>query len=141
MKQVASCRAGLYLKRKVNGVPVESLVDTGATIIIISTRLWDTILKGSSPLLEKFTSQVFTASGEPVDIKGKTTVFIDICGMHHYTCKLVVADIDLDLIMGLDFFLNHECQINVVRNVLTCSGAVGCYRISVSEKSEHSTHD
>ena len=46
---------------------------------------------------------MFTASGEPVEIKGKTTVFIDIGGMH-YTCKVVVADIDLDLIMGLDIF-------------------------------------
>ena len=45
--------------------------------------------------------------------------------------------------MGLDFFRDHECQIDVVRNVLTmhgnscdltCSGAVGCYRISLSEK-------
>ena len=91
------------------GMPADSLVDTGATLTIISTRLWDTIQKCSPPALEKFTSQVFTASGGPVDLKGKTAVFIDICGMH-YTCKVVVADIDLDLIMGLDFFGNHECQ-------------------------------
>ena len=142
MKQVASCGAGLYVKCKVNRVPVESLVDTGATLTIISTRLWETIQQCSSPLLENFSTQVFTASGEPVEIKGKTTVFIDIGGMH-YTCKVVVADIDLDLIMGLDFFRNHECQIDVVHNVLKihgiscemmCSGTVGCYRLSVSEK-------
>ena len=60
-----------------------------------------------------------------------------------YTCKFVVADIDLDLVMGLDFFRDHECQIDVVGNILTihgksceltCSGAVRCYRVSVSEK-------
>ena len=142
MKQVTSCGAGLYVKCKVNGVLVESLVDTGATLTIISTRLWDTIQQCSSPLLETFSTQVFTASGEPVEIKGKTTVFLDIGGMQ-YACKVVVADIDLDLIMGLDFFKDHNCQIDIVRNVLTidgkpcemtCSGAVGCYRLSVAEK-------
>ena len=142
MTQVASCGTGLYVKCKVNGVPVESLVDTGATLTIISTRLWDIIQQCSSPLLEKFSPQVFTASGEVVAIKGQTTAFIEICDMH-YTCKVVVADIDLDMIMGLDFFKNHECQIDVVRNILTihgkpcemtCSGAIGCYRLSVAEK-------
>ena len=93
MKQVASCGTGLYVKCKVDGVLVESLADTGATLTIISTRLWDTIQQCGSPLLEKFSSQVFTASGEPDEIKGKTTVFIDIGGMH-FTCKVVVADID-----------------------------------------------
>ena len=40
----------------------------------------------------------------------------------HYTCKVVVADIDLDFIMGLDFFRNNECQIDVVHNVLKIYG-------------------
>ena len=117
MKQVASCGAGLYVKCKVNGVPVERLVDTGATLTIISTRLWNTIQQCSSPLLEKFSSQVFTASGEPVEIKGKTTVFIDIDGMH-YTCKVVVADIDLDLIMGLDFFMDLNSRFDASMKTL-----------------------
>ena len=43
MKQVASFGSGLYLNCKVNGIPVESLIDTGATLTIISIRLWDQI--------------------------------------------------------------------------------------------------
>ena len=53
---------------------------------------------------------MFTASRESVEIKGKTTVFIDIGGMQ-YTCQVVVADIDVELIMGLDFLKTNECQI------------------------------
>ena len=83
-------------------MPFERLVDTGATLTIISTRLWETIQQYSSPLLENFSTQVFTASGEPVEIRGKTKAFLGICGMHN-TFKVVVADIDLDLIMVLDF--------------------------------------
>ena len=43
MKQVASCGA-VYAKCTVNGIPVDSLVDTGAALTIMSTRLWETIL-------------------------------------------------------------------------------------------------
>ena len=141
-KQVASFGSGLFLNCKVNGIPVESLIDTGATLTIISMRLWDTIKQCSSPRLEPFNSQVSTASGESVEIKGKTSVFIDIGGMQ-YTCQVVVADIDLELIMGLDFLKTNECQIDVVHNILSihgksfdllCNGKLGCYRISVFEK-------
>ena len=68
-------------------------------------------------------------------------MFIDIGGML-YTCQVVVADIELELIMGLDFLKTNECQ-NVVHNFLSihgksfdllCNGKLGCYRISVSEK-------
>ena len=62
-----------------------------------------TIQQYSSPLLENFSTQLLTASGEPVEIKDKTKAFLGLCGMHN-TCKVVVADTDLDLIMVLDFF-------------------------------------
>ena len=87
----------------------------------MSFRLWDTIRPCSSPVLEKFKHNVFTASGETIEIKGKTTVFIDICGIH-CACSVVVANIDVDLILGLDFFKTHQCQIDVTRNSLTVQG-------------------
>ena len=142
MKQVASFGSGLYLNCKVNGIPVESLIDTGATLTIISIRLWDQIKQCRSSRLEQYDTQVFTASRESVEIKGKTTVFIDI-GRMQYTCQVVVADTDVELIMGLDFLKTNECQIDVVQNILSihgesfellCNGKLGCNRISVSEK-------
>ena len=69
-------------------------------------------------------------------------MFIDIGGMQ-YTCQVVVADIDVELIMGLDFLKTNECQIDVVQNILSihgesfellCNGKLGCIRISVTEK-------
>ena len=55
----------------------------------------------------------------------------------------MVANIDVDLILGLHFFKTHQCQIDVTRNILTvqgksceltCSGSIGCYRVTVSKK-------
>ena len=94
--------------------------------------------------MEQYDTQVLTASRESVEIKGKTTVFIDIGGMQYTcTCQVVVADIDVELIMGLDFLKTNECQIDVVQNILSihgesfellCNGKLGCNRISVTEK-------
>ena len=55
----------------------------------------------------------------------------------------MVANIDLDLILGLDFFKAYNCQIDVAKNVLViqgkpcklmCSGSIGCYRTAAQEK-------
>lgn len=144
MKQVSRSGAGLYAKCKINNIQAECLIDTGATLTIMSMRLWDIIQLSSSSVLEKFHSQVFTASGESLEMKGKTTVFIEIGGMH-FPCKIVVAKIDVDLILGLDFLRDHNCQLDIVRNTLvvqgktchlSCSGSIGCYRIVVAKQAQ-----
>ena len=41
-------------------------------------------------------------SGNPVEIKGSVSVIIELGGIRSIT-KLIVADIDIDAILGLDF--------------------------------------
>ncbi|MCG8076675.1 MAG: retroviral-like aspartic protease family protein, partial [Candidatus Thiodiazotropha taylori] len=144
MKNVSNAWAGLYANCKVNNIQTQCLVDTGATLTLLSIPMWESLRPCSSPTLEKYEGNVFTASGTPLEIKGKTSVFIEINGMH-CLCKVVVASIDLDLILGLDFFRDHNCLIDVSTNTLTiqgkpckldCSGSIGCYRIAVQEKIE-----
>ena len=144
MKNVSSAGAGLYAKCKVNNMLMQCLIDTGATLTILSIDMWESIKPCSAQVLERYDGNVFTASGAPVEIKGKTTVSIEIDGMH-CPCKVVVANIDLDLILGLDFFKAHNCQIDIAKNVLMiqgkpctlmCSGSIGCYRIAVKDKIE-----
>ena len=106
--------------------------------------MWENIRPFSSATVESYDGNVFTASGDPVKILGKTTVFIEIGGIH-CSSSIIIADIDLSIILGLDFLKSHNCQIDVAANSLviqgkkcklTCSGSVGCYRIVVSNKVE-----
>ncbi len=55
---------------------------------------------------------------------------------------VIVADIDMDAILGLDFLKTHDCQLDLVNDTLmikgnkcqlTLAGKMGCYRVSVSE--------
>ena len=143
-QQVASTGAGLFADCKINNIPAQCLIDTGATLTIMSTQVWENIRPFSSATVESYDGNVFTASGDPVKILGKTTVFIEIGGIH-CSSSIIIADIDLSIILGLDFLKRHNCQIDVAANSLviqgkkcklTCSGSIGCYRIVVSNKVE-----
>ena len=143
-KHIASTGAGLYASCKINNISAECLIDTGATLTIMSQRMWETIKPSTSMALESFDSSVFTASGEPVEIEGKTCVFIEINGIL-CPCNIVVAKIDVDLIVGLDFLAKHDCQINVAKSSMIIQGkhckltrikSAGCYRVVVSSKTQ-----
>ena len=75
------------------------------------------ISQSSSNELKKFSMQVFTASGSQIEVKGKTTVIIEICGVQCVT-EIVVADIDMDAIFGLDFLKANSCRLDIVVAVM-----------------------
>ena len=77
-KHVASASGGLYAECKINNIITECLINTGATLSILSFKAWDVISQSSSNELKKFSMQVFTASGSQIEVKGKTTVIIEI---------------------------------------------------------------
>ena len=143
-KYVATTSSGLYATCKINDVITDCLIDTGATLSILSSKAWNTISQSSTGYLKVFESQIFTASGNQIDAKGIGSVVIEICGMKCVT-DIVVADIDMDAILGLDFLKTNDCQLDMLRDTLTikgksCSlklaGKVGCYRVTVSEPVE-----
>ena len=71
MKHVSNAGAGLYAKCKVNNIPTQCLIDTGATLTIMSIEMWESIRPCSAPVLESYDGNVFTASGSLIEIKGK----------------------------------------------------------------------
>ena len=58
---------------------------------------------------------------------------------------MIVADIDNDAIIGLDFLKNNSCKLNIENATLTVkdrscklglAGKLACYRVTVSETVE-----
>ena len=143
-KHVASASTGLFVECKINDVVTDCLVDTGATLSVLSVRTWDIINQSCTTNLEVFKQQIFTASGNPLEITGSATVMIELCGIKSVT-KIIVADIDNDAILGLDFLKANDCQIDITSNTLkikgrkcqlNLAGKLGCYRVTLSEKLE-----
>ncbi len=120
------------------------LIDTGASLTILSLKTWDIISRTCSSKLVVFKSKIYTASGEHMQVKGKTSVNIEIGGVSCIT-DVIVADIDMDTIIGLDFLKAHNCQLDMVNDTLkvgeqncklNLAGKIGCYRVTVSEPIE-----
>ena len=128
--------SGLFVSACVNGKPLNSLVDTGATLTIISSRVWETV-GNSSSTLNSFEQVISTASGNPIEVKGKTNVHIKVSKSSCYM-EVIIADIDNEAILGLDFLERNNCKIDIAQGNLMIQdetikldhvGYVGCSRI------------
>jgi predicted aspartyl protease len=85
------------------------LVDTGATVTLVSIKLFESI---TSPVMTEMKREILTASRSKLNVLGKTIIDIDING---YVCSnvAIVADINVDGILGLDLHRSQNCTINV----------------------------
>ena len=69
--------SGLFVPAFVNGLPINCLVDTGATLTIISAKVWETLGR-SNLTLSTFDQVISTASGSPIEVTGRTRVQLKV---------------------------------------------------------------
>jgi hypothetical protein len=69
--------------------------------------------------------EILTASGSKLTVLGKTIIDIDING---YVCSnvAIVADINVDGILGLDLHRSQNCTINVAKGSILIQGHEVC---------------
>ena len=118
----------------------DCLVDSGATLSLLSSKVWSTI-KGTVSL-EKFDKEIVSASGNVLDTKGKANVCFVINGVK-CVMDVVIAEMDIDVILGLDFMSTHNVIVDVVGMTMHIKGTVcplvkidkiGCYQVIVKER-------
>ena len=141
-RYVASASGGLYADCQINNISMECLIDTGATLSIMSLKAWDIIRDSCSNELKAFSTPIYTASGNQIEVKGLIPVVVRLCGLNCVT-EVLVADVDVDVILGLDFLSTNKCKLDIENYLLriqnkSCKlnlvGKLGCYRVTVSEK-------
>ena len=98
----------LVVHRRVSGLAATMLIDTGASVSVISTRLWDEIHR-SHPGWTLLPTQcrVKTVSGDLAKVRGSLVVEIQL-GSKYYAHQFVVIDVAEDLILGLDFIQKYD---------------------------------
>ena len=132
--------AGLFVQAEFGEYSAGCLVDTGATLNLISSKVWSTIKGSENP--EEFNKNIVSASGNVLDTKGKTKVCFEINGVS-CVMDMVIAEMDIDARLWLDFILKHNVVVDVVGMVMhikgkSCPlikvGRIGCYRVIVTER-------
>ena len=113
--------AGMYVNVNVCGFNAKFLVDTGATLSIMSFRVYNAISNHAKPYLASTNQTVTSANGGSLNLHGKAKFNIEV-GTERLWLESVVADVKPDGILGLDFLRVNNCVVDIVAEKLTLKG-------------------
>ncbi|KJH42141.1 UBA/TS-N domain protein [Dictyocaulus viviparus] len=107
----------LYIKMEINGHPVKAFVDSGAQVSIMSEAC------AQRCKLYHLIDKRFTGTARGVGGTQKFVGKIHSCQVkvedHFFPCNFdVMADREMDVLLGLNILKRHQCNINLKDNVL-----------------------
>ncbi|EYB98484.1 hypothetical protein Y032_0131g1650 [Ancylostoma ceylanicum] len=105
----------LYIKMEINGHPVKAFVDSGAQVSIMSEAC------ARRCELSHLIDKRFTGTARGVGGTQKFVGKIHSCQVkvedHYFPCNFdVMADREMDLLLGLNILKRHQCNINLKTN-------------------------
>ena len=103
--------SGLFVSALVNGQSIHGLLDTGASLTIISTKVDCSKLN-----LIAYDQNISTASGSPIKVTGRTRVQLKVADYLYYL-DVVIANIDNEPILVLGFLRKMNCRIDVAKEL------------------------
>ena len=108
---------GAYIVGRVQNVPVSFLIDSGATVSIISPSVYEQIPIERRPELTPAKERMSLANGEPMICRGsgKFCLEIDQVKVEH---SIWVAEINTSGILGFDFLCENKCCLDFATNKL-----------------------
>jgi hypothetical protein len=132
---------GLFIETRVENESVSLLVDTGASLTIISKKIFEK--RSSKHYLDPIQKPITGASGEALTVYGRTQMLIRV-GKKSYNISVAIANIPMAGVtcIDLDFMSKNNCMINVSEQRMVIgeeiiqllkSGHYGRFRIAVAE--------
>ena len=98
---------GVYIKGAIQGVEVVYTVDTGASITLLSKKIFDQIPRNEKPSLHPKVPILKNADGKRIQCFGSTDIEM-MLGPLYVEKKVVVAEITDDVLLGADIMLGDE---------------------------------
>jgi hypothetical protein len=137
-------KSGIFIEVKLGDRSLEVLVDTGATVTILSKDVLADIFADKP--LKQLTTDVLIADGTPLKVYGSKEVKFSIQDMV-FDHTMVIADLSVDGILGLDFLRAHQCSLDLngcsltfgkVGKSVACQykGNIGSIRVTLCENLE-----
>ena len=112
----------LVVPGKVSGLAVGMLIDSGASVSVLSTALWDNLHR-VDPRWTLLSTDccVRTVSGARASVRGRLVLEVEFAGQF-YVHQFIVMDIQEDIILGLDFVHKYDVDCDWKRGVLRLKG-------------------
>jgi predicted aspartyl protease len=134
----AAQEAGMYAEADIHQVKCELLVDTGATVSIVSNDIYQKIPEVARP-----TQEVLTATGDKLKIVGRGNFLMRLDDTKDMVVQALVAQITVDGIIGSDCLRsnaglidlqNSMLEVDGRRESLKYAGKLGCFRVVAHDK-------
>ena len=102
----------LFVPGSACGKDLEWLIDTGCSVTLMSTKVYQGISANQRPKLRSYTGLLSQASGTPMKVLGTAQMTIRV-GKQRLRHSIIVADCINQGILGLDFLAEHEGNIDL----------------------------
>ena len=143
MRELLVREDALYVTGEVRDVEIEWLLDTGCSLSIISTEVYERISESLRPDLEENLIPMKTADGSRLPDMGKVHLKVRV-DKREFEHQFVVASLTNEGILGTDFLRMHGGNIDFSRNKFYLDGKMmatrdgltrdRCYRVSVADE-------
>ena len=100
----------MYCCGVLHGVGITALVDSGATATLISDTVYNKLPFKKRPLLSPVGCRMVAANGNDVPTIGVGEFTLSFRGKQ-FKLPAIVADINAEVILGLDFMQTFSCEI------------------------------
>ena len=112
---------GLHLDVVVNGVSADALVDTGATVSLLSEKIVRKWSEENQAMVTATDIKVQLADGKSCPVAGEVEAELQLAGncVKH---RFIVASLGSDVLLGLDFMKNEQCVIDITNRCLEWGG-------------------
>ena len=100
-----------------NGSGVNFVVNSGSTVTVISTKVYDKISESRKPALKGVHEHFILADGGSMRVQGRcdASLMFSHIEVDH---EVVVADIKAEGLLGSDFMMQHNCVLDFRKGVL-----------------------
>lgn len=112
-------QTGLYVRANIFGQSKILLIDSGADVTILSSKTLKNI--DQSLEINPVDMKLISASGDSIPVQGTCQIPIQL-GSSLYLHKVLIADIQYDGIIGLDFMTTFSCDIFIKTMSLRIKG-------------------
>ena len=102
-------------------MPITFLIDTGSNVTILSKEMLQKLPTETNTSVEPTTLKMLTVTGEVTPFLGKIDLNLTI-GTQKLKHSVLIADIENDGILGMDFLTAHKCDLMLTRKLMKING-------------------
>ena len=128
-------RQSLVVTGRLNGVAVSGLIDTGSATSLISHQLYQRLPENDEMVMERVYERYSGVSGNALAVYGRIEGELTL-GHALMTQSLIVAEIDTEMILGMDFLSANQCRLDLSRGILH----LGSEEIQCWDENEDNAH-